>query len=202
MIPAVILASGGSTRMGRAKALLAVPSTDATFVARIVMVVLEGGAADALVVGRPEDQPLRDEVRRIEEESWAAGRVRFIENHRAETGQLSSVIAGLNAADHPGVRAILVTPVDLPLVRPATIAAILEAFSASGRPIARVTHRGRHGHPVIFGRQLFDALRRASPDIGARAVTRAHPVLDVAVDDPGVLLDVDTPDDYTRLTEP
>jgi molybdenum cofactor cytidylyltransferase len=52
---------------------------------------------------------------------------------------------------------------------------------------------------VVFGRAVFDALRRADPATGAKAVVRAHPVLDVEVDDPGVLLDIDTPEDYQAL---
>jgi molybdenum cofactor cytidylyltransferase len=194
MIPGVILAAGRSTRMGRAKALLAVPGGEATFVSRVAHVLLAGGAADILVVGRPDDQPLREEIDRI------GGRVQFIENPRADAGQLSSLIAGLNAADHPGIRALLVTPVDLPLIRPATVAALLAAFSSSARAVARVTCGGRHGHPVIFGRAVFDALRRADPEAGAKAVVRAHPVLNVEVDDPGVLQDIDTPDDYDALS--
>jgi molybdenum cofactor cytidylyltransferase len=196
VIPAVILAAGQSTRMGRAKALLTVPPENDTFVARLAKVLLDGGAADVLVVGRPDDEGLRSEVDRV---AGTIGRTRFVANHHADTGQLSSVIAGLNAADHPGVRAILVIPVDLPLVRQATVAALLGAFSSSSAPIARATCRSRHGHPVIFGRPVFDALRRADPEIGAKAVVRAHPVMDVEVGDPGVLHDIDTPDDYARL---
>jgi molybdenum cofactor cytidylyltransferase len=197
MIPALVLAAGRSTRMGRAKALLTLPPAhDTTFVARLAAALLDGGAADVFVVGRPDDEALRSEVERV---ARTAGRVRFVENANADRGQLSSLIAGLNAADHPGIRAVLVTPVDLPLVRPATVAALLETFSKSAAPIVRAVRDGRHGHPVIFGRSVFGALRRADPDIGARAVVRAHQVLDVDVGDPGVLHDIDTPDDYTRL---
>ena len=196
MIPGLILAAGRSTRMGRPKPLLTVPAHASepamTFVAQLTATLLAGGVADVLVVGRPDDQPLRDEVERLR-------RVRFIENAKAETGQLSSVIAGLNAADHPGTRAILVTPVDLPLLRSDTVAALLRAFAASSLPIARATYEGRHGHPVIFARAVFEALRRADPDTGAKAVVRAHAVLDVEVTDPGVLQDIDTPEDYTRV---
>jgi CTP:molybdopterin cytidylyltransferase MocA len=193
MIPGVILAAGRSTRMGRPKALLALPGGDDTFLSRIVRVLLEGGVADVLVVGRPDDRPLREAIDLI------GRRAQFIDNPRADTGQLSSVIAGLNAADRPGIRALLVTPVDLPLVRASSIAALLTAFSSSSRAVARATYGGRHGHPVVFGRAVFDALRRADPATGAKAVVRAHPVLDVEVDDPGVLLDIDTPEDYQAL---
>jgi molybdenum cofactor cytidylyltransferase len=179
--------------MGRAKALLPLPGDADTFLSRLARVLLQGGVVDVFVVGRPEDDALRQEVDRI------GGRLQFVENARADTGQLSSVIAGLNAADRPGIRGLLVTPVDLPLIEPSTVAALLGAFSSSSHVIARATSRGSHGHPVIFGRAVFDALRHADPEGGAKAVLRAHPVFDVEVDDAGVLRDIDTPEDYASI---
>jgi CTP:molybdopterin cytidylyltransferase MocA len=54
---------------------------------------------------------------------------------------------------------------------------------------------------VLFKREVFDGLRTADPRLGARAVVRADParVLDVDVGDPGVIVDIDTPEDYARL---
>jgi molybdenum cofactor cytidylyltransferase len=179
--------------MGRSKALLTVPSGDMTFVARLVATLLDGGVDDAVVVGRPDDRALRDEVERL------TTPVRFVPNHNADSGQLSSVLAGLNAADRPGTSAILVTPVDLPLLGSAAVSALLAAFRSGSCPVARATHGGRHGHPVIFARSVFEALRRADPATGAKSVVRSQPVLDVEVGDAGVLYDVDTPEDYQRL---
>jgi molybdenum cofactor cytidylyltransferase len=115
-------------------------------------------------------------------------------------GQLSSLITGLDAIDDdPRVIAALVTLVDVPLVSAATVLALLARVPESHAPIVRATHGHRHGHPVVFKRELFDALRRADPDAGAKAVVRAHAVEDVEVDDPGVVHDVDTPADYRRV---
>lgn len=96
---------------------------------------------------------------------------------------------------------MLVTLVDLPLVTPATVAAVLSAFATSGRPIVRAVHGGRHGHPVLFGRAVFGELRHADPATGAKAVVRAHAadLLDVEVPDPGVLLDIDRPHEYDQM---
>jgi molybdenum cofactor cytidylyltransferase len=151
--------------------------------------------ADVIVVARPDDQELATEVATLGE------RVRVVTNPHAERGQLSSLLAGLDAADHPGVRGVLVTPVDAPFVRETTIATLLSAFASRNVPIVRATFHGRHGHPVIFGRAVFDALRRADPCLGAKAVVQAHAhePLDVDVDDEGVLHDIDGPDDYTRV---
>ena len=59
----------------------------------------------------------------------------------------------------------------------------------------RATYRGRHGHPVLFARGLFDELRTADPAVGAKAVVRryAAETLDLDVDDPAVLHDIDEP---------
>jgi molybdenum cofactor cytidylyltransferase len=64
----------------------------------------------------------------------------------------------------------------------------------------RASYRGVHGHPVLFKRAVFDELRAADPHVGARAVVRADParVRDVEVNDRGVTLDIDTPEDYFR----
>ena len=192
MIPAVILAAGRSERMGRSKALLPFGSSNETFVSHLVTSLRAGGVDDVVVVGRTGDAPLAAEVLRCS--------ARLVENVDADRGQLSSIVTGLDAVDHPGVHAVLVMPVDIPLVRPETIAQLLSAFLAAKLPIARTTFAGRHGHPVIFGRTIFDELRRADPSIGASAVVRirANRVLNVDVDDRAVVHDVDTPEDYER----
>ena len=198
MVPAIVLAAGRSTRMGRPKALLKVTADGPTFVERLTITLIAGGAAEVLVVGRPDDEALVAEVDRL---ARAGARIRLIENAHADRGQLSSVVAGLDAADHPGVRGVLVTPVDAPLVRRETIEALLALFTARLAPVVRATYRGQHGHPVIFSRAVFDDLRHADPSVGAKAVVRAHAgqALDADLDDPAIVQDVDEPEDYARL---
>jgi molybdenum cofactor cytidylyltransferase len=194
MVPAIILAAGRSSRMGVPKPLLVVAPGGPTFVRALAATLVAGGAADALIVGRPDDAPLIEEVELIEA-------ARFVPNADADRGQLSSVVAGLDAADRPGTTAVLVTPVDSPLIKPETVAALLAAFAAGRARIVRATYRGRHGHPVLFARALFDELRAADPTVGAKAVVRRHAAgtLDLDVDDPAVLDDIDAPGDYERM---
>ena len=191
--PAVILAAGRSSRFGRAKALLTIAPSGQTFVARLVTTFHAAGIDDVLVVGRAGDTPLSDAV------NGASGR--FVVNPDPDRGQLSSLVAALEAIDPDGVRGVIVTPVDMPLVAVSTIVAVRDAFLEASAPVARATYRGRHGHPVIFGVQVFDELRRADPGVGARAVLRTHhaDVLNVEVPDPAILGDVDTPADYRDL---
>lgn len=193
MVPGLVLAAGSSSRMGRDKALLTCGPGSLTFVASVIEALRAGGVDDVLVIGRPEDDALRGEV--------DAHRARFVENPRPQDGQLSSLLAGLNVADHPGVQAVLTTPVDLPLIDGRIVATLLEAWSRSSAPIVRPVYRGRHGHPVIFSRTVFTDLRRADPSIGARSVVNAHAarILDVDIDDAAVVTDIDTPEDYSRL---
>jgi molybdenum cofactor cytidylyltransferase len=189
MTPAIVLAAGASTRMGRPKALL--QAGQRTFIRAILDTLRDAGVVDAVVVVRAGDDAVIAEV-------VAAGFGRTVINPRADDGQLSSLIAGLDAIDGPGVEAALVTLVDVPGITSATLRLLLARAAVSGAPVIRAVHQGRHGHPVIFKRRLFDALRRADPSTGAKAVLRANTVEDVEVPDPGVAEDIDTPDDYAR----
>src|SRR5215203_2661626 len=192
MIPGIVLAAGASARMGTPKPLLTLGNR--TFVRRILEALRDGGLPDAVVVVRPGDARVAGEVA-------AAGFGRIVENPRADLGQLSSLLAGLDAVDVPGIVGALVTLVDVPMISAATVRAVVSAAALDDAPIVRAVHRGRHGHPVIFKRVTFAALRAADPAVGARAVVRAHPVLEVEVDDPGVTEDVDTPQDYARVRD-
>ena len=190
----MILAAGRSSRMGRAKALLPCGPGE-SFVRRLARSLCDGGVRHVLIVGRPDDEALREEVAAMPLPA------RFVENPGADAGQLSSVLAGLDSADVPGTRGLLVTPVDAPLVTAATVATLLAVFGSTGAPIVRAVYRGRHGHPVVFSRDVFESLRRADPAVGAKAVLRAHAlaIVNVEVDDAGVVGDVDTPEDYRAL---
>lgn len=197
MVPALVLAAGLSSRMKRPKALMPIQPDGTTFVAQLSRTLVQGGAVDVLVVGRSDDEALQREVDAL------GPSVRFVANPDPDRGQLSSLIAGLNAADKPGVTGILVAPVDAPLIAASTVAALLSQFVSSRAPIVRPTYRGRHGHPVIFSRSVFDDLRHADPSQGAKAVVRAYSggAIDLDVDDPAVVDDIDDPEDYARILD-
>ena len=191
MIPAIVLAAGASSRMGQPKPMLRADGR--TFVRRLLDTLREAAVADAVVVIRPD---AADVIREVA----SAGFGRAVVNADPARGQLSSLLTGLDAiGDDPRVVAALVTLVDVPLVSVSTVSRLLSRVPQTAAPIVRATYRHRHGHPVIFKRELFDELRRADPAAGAKTVVRAHAVEDVEVDDPGVVQDVDTPDDYRRV---
>jgi molybdenum cofactor cytidylyltransferase len=197
MVAGLILAAGRSTRMGQSKALLICPD-GRTFVRALADALCDGGVVTPLIVGRADDDRLRSEVEAM------GHRARLVINDDADRGgQLSSLVAGLGQADRPGIRALMVVPVDAPLVTSDTVATLIAAFSATGAPIVRARFQGRNGHPVIFSRAVFDQLRGADPQVGAKAVLRAHAgaIVNVDVEDPAVVGDVDTPEDYRRLRD-
>ncbi len=180
--------------MGRVKALL--PSGDGrTFLGRLAATLAEAAIEPVVVVVGVHAVEIAAVVRD------AALRVEVTLNLAPERGQLSSLVAGLDALAGRGVEGVAVTPVDHPLVSPATVQRLADAWRASGASIVRPEHLGRHGHPVIFAARLFDELRSADSSLGARAVIARHAagVLDVPVDDPGAFEDIDTPGDYRRL---
>jgi len=196
MLATIILAAGDSTRMGTPKALL--PDPDGRpFVARLVrsfsaagldeIVIVTGATHDAIVEALAADGPPVGPV--------------CVGNPDPSRGQLSSLWVGLDAVARPDVDGVLVTPVDIPMIRPTTIRQVVEAWSHTRAPIVRPAVGARHGHPVLFDRIVFDDLRRAALTEGAGVVVHANidRVVNVAVDDEGCLLDVDTPADYQAI---
>src|SRR5215472_5242470 len=134
MVPAIILAAGASVRMGRPKALLQVQGR--TFVRRILDTLHSGGIFNVVVVLRPQQPAAAAEV-------VAAG-AGVVENPHADAGQLSSLVAGLDALDVPGVESVLVTLVDVPLIQASTVRLLVERAASSTAPIVRAAFRGRH----------------------------------------------------------
>lgn len=179
---------------GRPKALLRLPSGE-TFIERIAHSFFEAGVDDVVIVLGHEAEAIQAALER----DRVPGRVVF--NDRFSTGQFSSVLAGLDAIDRPGVTAMLMTLVDVPLVSVATIRAVVQRFKETGAPIVRPVRGDDHGHPVLIARALFGALRISDPAAGAKPVVRASvsPAGDVPVTDAGAFRDVDTEAEYEGL---
>jgi molybdenum cofactor cytidylyltransferase len=193
VIPAIVLAAGKSTRMGRPKAMLPLEGGD-TFLTRIVRTFLHAEIDDVVVVVGAEANVI---VNAFALSGLAA---RFVENTEFEQGQLSSLLVGLRVVDRPGLAATLITLVDVPFVSPSTVRAVVDRYRRTHAPVVRPVSGARHGHPVLIDRSLFDAIRAAEPSAGAKEVVRAHASSagDVEVDDEGAFADIDTPEEYER----
>jgi molybdenum cofactor cytidylyltransferase len=185
VVAAIVLAAGGSSRMGRPKALL--PIATGTVLSTVVERTLRGGV-DRVVV-----------VLGHEAEAVGAGaglprdpRLRIVVNAGWADGLSSSLAAGLGECLEAD--AALVVLGDQPGLEPATIGRLMEAWR-KGAPIAAVGRERRVAHPVLFDRSLFAELRALRGDMGAREILRARAGDVVRV--PGAALrDLDTPSDY------
>jgi len=126
---------------------------------------------------------------------------RVVLNPTPERGQFSSLQVGLRAVDRPGVSAMLVTLVDVPLVSAGTVAALLDAYRRTGAPLVRPERRGRHGHPVVFDRSVFGEIGRAPAGSSAKAIVAAHlgDSVSVPIEEDGPFRDIDTPAEYARI---
>ena len=182
--------------MGTPKAALALGGGRETVLGRVIWTLQTGGIADVSVVAGAHVEAVRSAIP-------AEGRVRVIEHPGWRNGQLSSLLAGLEAVDDQHVEALMVTLVDVPLVTPSTVAAVAEQWRRTRAPIVRPARGERHGHPVIFDRRVFADLRAADVSVGAKAVFAIHreQIVNVEVADPGAFEDIDTPEDYERLLD-
>jgi CTP:molybdopterin cytidylyltransferase MocA len=194
-VAAVVLAAGGSTRLGRPKQL--VEHAGEPLVRRAARAAREAGADPVLVVlGAHADAVARaltglDGVTTLVHADWARG-------------MAGSLAAGVRAAlaAAPACDAILVTLADQPLVDAAALRRLLAAFpgahalaaAAYGDPPGAVL-----GVPAVFGRAHLDALLAVDGDAGAGGWLRRHRERVVAVPIPEATLDVDTADDLARL---
>jgi CTP:molybdopterin cytidylyltransferase MocA len=182
--------------MGRPKALLTAPG-GSSFIVTIAQTLAAAGLDDIVVVTGVHHDAIAGALA-----ASPGPTCRLVRNPRPERGQLSSLLCGLDAVDAPGTEAILVTLVDVPGVAVPTVASVAAAWQARRATIVRPAADGRHGHPVIFDRRAFGALRAAPLDLGAKSVVRAFAgeVENVEVEDRGCLIDVDTPEDYEKLS--
>jgi len=191
--PAVIPAAGRSHRMGTPKALL--DAGGMSFLARILSSLREGGAGPLFVVVRDMADPAAREARDHGGEP--------ILNPDPSTGPVSSLQAGIRSLSDEAA-AVLFAPVDHPLFSPETVRALIRGFVETQAPLVVPAFEGWRGHPVLFGRVLFPELLEEDLPEGARTVVRRYlgERLQLPVDDPGILADLDTPEEYRRHFPP
>ena len=190
-VAGIVLAAGRSSRMGEPKALLEVGG--GTFLERAIDILVEGGCSAVTVVLGPGETS-----RRAGEIARRSG-AQPVENPRADAEQIDSLRIGLESLPEDAEAAV-VLPVDHPLAEARTVRELVRGFRASGQPIVRPVYDEKPGHPVLFARGIWNEL--AEPDLaeGAREVVHRHAgeILDVAIGDRGVAVDIDTPEDYRR----
>ncbi|HEU4396150.1 MAG TPA: nucleotidyltransferase family protein [Planctomycetota bacterium] len=186
-IPAVVLAAGGSSRMGAPKGLTPIRGMPA--VARVAIAARQGGC-DPVIVVTGSNAPI------VAERARPAG-AKVVENPSWARGRSTSLKAALPHLPS-GAAALLVFPVDHPLVGAPVVRALLAAFA--GRPDAEVVvpvHGGKRGHPALFAAKVFAEIAALGDDEPLRAVLHraGRVVLEVPVEDDSVLRNLDRPED-------
>jgi len=191
----VILAAGDSTRMGQDKALL--PWQGGTFLSAAID-VLKPVTELVIVVGGKNTNSLLSSI-------YQKGAF-ITENHHTERGQFSSLKIGLQEVLNRGRDTAIVSLVDRPAPRLATVRAIKNHFLESvetGIWTVVPEFEGKHGHPFVAGREMIERFLRASENATARDVEHAaqEHISYFPVKDPNVVLNVDTPEQYQELEQ-
>ncbi|HEY6379531.1 MAG TPA: nucleotidyltransferase family protein [Candidatus Dormibacteraeota bacterium] len=189
----VILAAGGSTRMGRPKQLLPVHGR------ALLELVVTHACASALdhvvVVLGANAEVVRNAV--------DMGRAEVVVNADHAAGMSSSLRVGIQTLAGDVGRAVILLG-DQPDVTAAQIDELLDLQKRSGLPASALSFDGLLHPPVVLERTLWPGLMELDGDVGCRRIIRAQPELVAALPAsvPGRHpVDIDTPDDYARLLE-
>ena len=188
MISGIVLAAGASARMGEPKALLKIG--EKTFLQHVIDVLHSACILDTVIVLGNDAVKIQNTL------DWFQGKV--IINDNWQQGQLSSIIAGMNMLNGTDLHGVMICPVDHPLISQGLLVDLLQTFWKSKKKIVLPVYDQKRGHPVIFSKELFDELKSAPMNVGARFVVRQHPndVAELVTAEDGVVQNIDTPEDY------
>lgn len=186
---AIILAAGESRRMGFPKMLLDFEGT--TMIENVISNVYKSKVNKIMVVLGAVREPLVSVIEKSD--------VRYCFNDNYKEGMLSSVICGFKnlPSDH---NAVLVFQGDQPLIKSEVINTVIEAYLSSGRGIVIPVHKKKRGHPILIDRKYRDEIEYLNPIKGLRSLAQkfSDDVFEVETDEPGILRDFDTYDEYRK----
>jgi molybdenum cofactor cytidylyltransferase len=190
-IVGVLLAAGGSVRLGKPKQLL--PFGGRTLVEHALDILHRSPLDEVIVVlGAHADEiaPLMQHPR-----------VRVVPNPDWEQGQSASLRAAVDAVSDD-CEAVIFLPCDMPWITPELIGGLIRAWRESGKPMIAAASSGKLSVPALFAREMFAELQRLSGDRGGRGLFEKHPERVAAVPVPAdVLADIDTPEEYERAIQ-
>ncbi|HIJ97116.1 MAG TPA: nucleotidyltransferase family protein [Desulfuromonadales bacterium] len=187
-VAAILLAAGKSRRMGSCKQLL--PLGTSTVLGRCVDTLQSGGVNEIVVVVSDDGHDVAAAAK-----TYSA---HVTVNQESDADMASSIRAGRESL-RSGYSGIIIFLCDTPLVDPATIILLAESHTLYPDRIIVPCQQGKRGHPLLFPRTILDELRAG---MTLRDLVRRHSTRDyeVAVDDPGIVIDMDTPEDYERVS--
>lgn len=190
MISAIVLAAGTSSRMGRAKAL--VPLGGRPLLHHVLRAVQASGVGQIVIVLGHDADRVRREI--------PSADATVVVNPDYASGMSTSLRVGLRALA-PTAEAFFAVLADQPFVASATLDALIARRAEADAKIVIPVFRGVRGNPVLVDCSLTREVEAITGDQGCRAIFGNHPeeILEVPVNDPGVVLDMDTPEQLARV---
>jgi len=190
-VSGIILAAGQSKRMGQVKQLL--PFRGKPLISNIVCTALASRLDEVIVVLGHEAEEIGMSV--------DFGDAQVVINHEYQAGQSTSLQIGISAISDRSEAALFILG-DQPLVNAGVINRLIEEFERKRFGFLVPTFQGKRGNPVLVGRSFFTHLRSLTGDQGARALFEeyADQVKELDVGDECIHVDIDTLDDYLKLT--
>jgi CTP:molybdopterin cytidylyltransferase MocA len=190
MITAIVLAAGASSRMGRNKMLL--PFGNSTVVESAIDVLKRPGIDKTIVVlgfGREAIEPV-----------LLRHKVELVVNPDPERGMLSSIQHAL-ASEAAQPDGWLIALGDQPQIQPEVVDSLVQAFIRNPQSIVVPVCEVKRGHPIIVSSRFRNEILELPETVGLNELTRRHAdeILEVTVRQPGILKDIDTPEDYREL---
>ncbi|MCX7973036.1 MAG: nucleotidyltransferase family protein [Candidatus Aminicenantes bacterium] len=192
MICGLVLAAGESRRMGQPKLLL--PYEGKSIIETVLATVKKSKLKRSYVVIRPEDNFIPPIAQTLGLE--------VIINPEPAKGMLSSVIIGLEKMPEE-TEAIVLVLGDQPGISASIIDLLIVGYRLKGKGLVLPIFQGKRGHPVLIDLKYRQEIRSCPPDLGLRYLIHLHPedILEISVNEPAVVMDVDTAEDYLRHLE-
>ena len=186
----VILAAGGSSRLGRPKQLL--PYLGKTLVEHAARTAIASGAHEVVVVVGAESDAVREKLSGLP--------VRIVRNRDWQTGMGSSIRCGVESLSSH-VDSVVISLCDQPQITPDLLRNLASKAATSSSSIAASSYDGVLGAPSAFGKELFKELTSLAGDSGARDIIRNATQQIERVEFSGGNVDIDTPQEYQQLVQ-
>jgi len=192
-IALIILAAGKSTRFPGNKLLAKINGE--SMIEKIVKTALRSKAGRILIVTGYEAEKIKQLIKEIRDE-----RIQVVYNPRYEEGQSSSVRTGVKQVVEEA-DAVMIHPADVPFITPEDIDRLIEVYEITNAAIIVASHRGRHGHPILFSNKLFDDIMRITEEKhGLKELVEKYREEIVEVESSQyTTIDIDTPEDFKKI---
>jgi molybdenum cofactor cytidylyltransferase len=195
MIGGILLAAGRSQRMGQPK--LALPWKNGRPIIAHMAELFRQAAVDPIIVVTGADRSTIEAC--LENQP-----VVTVHNpDYTESGMIDSVRIGLRSLQETPCTAVLISPGDLPAMQVETIRSLIAAFKRTEASIVAPSIDGRRGHPVLVSRSEWMTILEMPEDRTLREflLIRSESIHHVVVEDPGIVFDLDVPEDYYQASE-